>query len=210
MPIDETFWRPAVVFASGVVYWAGVIIQVRRIRRHIGKSPNVKPRGSKEKLLWLGWFAVIVVWLVQPLVFRSLVLPAVMRPAVSFLNPTAFWIGIALIVLGYLATLWCYTIMGDAWRMGINRKEKNLLVTDGPYGVVRHPIYLFQIVMLAGAALLLPTVLSLLALILHVVCVWIKAADEEAYLLTVHGDIYREYLSRTGRLIPRLVGKPRS
>jgi protein-S-isoprenylcysteine O-methyltransferase Ste14 len=75
---------------------------------------------------------------------------------------------------------------------------------------VRHPIYLFQIVMLAGAALLLPTVLSLLALILHVVCVWIKAADEEAYLLTVHGDIYREYLSRTGRLIPRLVGKPRS
>jgi protein-S-isoprenylcysteine O-methyltransferase Ste14 len=32
---------------------------------------------------------------------------------------------------------------------------------------VRHPIYLFQIVMLAGAALLLPTPVSFAVLVIH-------------------------------------------
>ena len=61
-------------------------------------------------------------------------------------------VGRALIAAGYLGTLWCYATMGDAWRMGINRAEKNELVNRGPYPFVRHPIYLFQIVMLAGSA----------------------------------------------------------
>jgi protein-S-isoprenylcysteine O-methyltransferase Ste14 len=92
--------------------------------------------------------------------------------------------------------------------MGINRKEKNALVTRGPFGVVRHPIYLFQIVMLAGAALLLPTWLSLLIVLVHAVCVLIKATDEESYLLTAHGDEYRAYRSRTGRLFPKWPAAP--
>jgi len=110
-----------------------------------------------------------------------------------------------LVLAGYAATLWCYAIMGDTWRIGIDQNEKNPLVTRGPYRLVRHPIYLFQIVMLAGVALLLPTCLSLIVLIFHVVCVLIKAADEESYLITVHGKTYRDYLSRTGRLLPRVI-----
>jgi protein-S-isoprenylcysteine O-methyltransferase Ste14 len=60
--------------------------------------------------------------------------------------------------------------------------------------------------MLAGAALLLPTVASLAILVLHYCCVRIKAADEERYLVTVHGDAYRKYLSQTGSLFPRFCG----
>jgi protein-S-isoprenylcysteine O-methyltransferase Ste14 len=70
--------------------------------------------------------------------------------------------------------------------------------------MVRHPIYLFQVFMLAGAALLLPTALSLIALIVHLVCASIKARDEESYLLRVHGERYRDYLSRTGSFFPKL------
>ena len=68
---------------------------------------------------------------------------------------------------------------------------------------MRHPIYSFQIVMLFGALLLLPTVLSAAILALHVVCVLAKAADEEAYMLTVHGQEYRDYVSRSGKLLPK-------
>jgi protein-S-isoprenylcysteine O-methyltransferase Ste14 len=70
---------------------------------------------------------------------------------------------------------------------------------------VRHPIYLFQIVMLAGAAVLLPTPISFSVLAIHYVCAQFKAVDEERYLLTVHGDAYRDYQSRTGRLFPRVL-----
>ena len=199
MSIDEMFVRRAVVFASAVVYWGGVAIQARRIRKRIGKSPNLKPRTPKEKILWLGWTAMILGWLAQPLVIpRSMIF----NPLV---NSSALASGVALIVLGYAATLWCYASMGDMWRIGVNRKEKTTLVTRGPYRVIRHPIYGFQIVMLIGAGLLLPTIFSLLILAIHFICVQFKAADEENYLLGVHGQTYRQYLKRTGRLFPKLV-----
>ena len=63
--------------------------------------------------------------------------------------------------------------------MGINRTEKTLLVTCGPFQWVRHPIYLFQVVMLAGTGLLLPTPISLSILVIHMVCLVVKASDEE-------------------------------
>ena len=56
----------AVVFGSAVVYWAGVWVQARRIRRRIGRSTNSRPRGPKEKLLWAGWFFVVAAWLALP------------------------------------------------------------------------------------------------------------------------------------------------
>jgi protein-S-isoprenylcysteine O-methyltransferase Ste14 len=75
---------------------------------------------------------------------------------------------------------------------------------------VRHPIYALQVVMLAGAALLLPTLLSLGALVAHFCCVAIKAADEENYLTQVHGQAYRDYAASTGRLIPTPWGRSRA
>jgi len=204
MPDDDLILRRAVVTASGVIYWAGVFVQARRIRRHIGHSPNVRPRTPKEKILWLGWFLVILGWIGQPVAIHTGALGWFAQISPALVNPLTLALGIILIAGGYAATLWCYAIMGDAWRMGINQKEKNSLITRGPYGRVRHPIYLFQIVMLAGAALLLPTPLSLAVLLVHVVCVLIKAVDEETYLLGVHGDDYRNYMSRTGRLMPRI------
>jgi protein-S-isoprenylcysteine O-methyltransferase Ste14 len=94
--------------------------------------------------------------------------------------------------------------MGSAWRIGINPQEKSKLITDGPFRFVRHPIYAFQIVMLAGAFLLLPTLASLVILIIHLVCVLAKATDEESHLEKIYGQAYLDYMARTGRLFPKL------
>ena len=205
MTADELSLRRAVVCASAFIYWGGVWLQARRVRKQIGHSPNLKPRGPKEKLLWLGWFLVILVWMGQP----WLVGGSVLKPALDFfpvlLHPVSLALGLALVVLGYAGTLWAYAAMGNTWRIGINAKEKNALVSHGPYRWVRHPIYLFQIVMLAGTALLLPTPASFAVLATHYFCVRIKAGDEENYLTRVHGEGYRDYLSRTGRLFPRFL-----
>lgn len=203
MSVDELFWRRAAVCASGLIYWGGVIIQARRIRKKIGRSPNLKPKAIREKLLWLGWFLVIIIWIGQPFLVRAGGEQHGLTLFPSLASPFILLPGLALIVLGYAATLWTYAIMGAAWRIGVNAREKTELVERGPFGWVRHPIYSLQIVMLAGAALLLPTPVSLLNLALHFVCVRLKAADEEKYLLRVHGDSYRDYQFRTGKLFPR-------
>ena len=207
MTLEELQFRRVVVSASGLLYWGGVLIQARRVRKQIGHSPNLKPRGPKEKALWLGWFLVISVWVGQPF----LVAEEASKPGLSLLrallHPVGLPLGLILLVLGYVCTLWCYAAMGNTWRIGINANEKTPLVNRGPYRHVRHPIYLCQIVMLAGAVLLLPTSSSIVILALHYICVLIKAADEENYLSMVHGAAYRDYVNRTGRLFPKFIRK---
>lgn len=204
MTSEELLFRRTVVSASGLVYWVGVLIHARNIRKRIGRSPNVRPRGRKEKALWAGWFLVILAWIGQP----WLVGAAVTSPATSLLpgllHPADFVAGLAMIAVGYAGTLWTYAVMGTNWRMGVDTNERTVLVCSGPFRWVRHPIYLLQIVMLTGAILLLPTPVSVGALAMHYLCVRLKARDEEQYLQKLHGLAYRDYFSRTGGLFPRM------
>src|SRR4051812_28168745 len=108
--------RRALVSASGLIYWIGVLIQARRVRRHIGHSPNLKPRGSKERLLWFGWFIVIASWILQPFFLKS---PSGASAGwgfdlglwTSLLTPTTLCAGLLLVVAGYACTIWCYRAM---------------------------------------------------------------------------------------------------
>lgn len=195
--------RCSIVSSSGIIYWGGVLLQARRVRRKIGRTPNLRPKGTKEKLLWLGWTIVVLGWIGQPMLLSN--------PAETWLGlwpyvfyPISFVAGATLIVLGYAATLWCYSAMGAAWRIGIDQTGSSELIQSGPYRSIRHPIYSFQSVMLLGAALLLPTVVSIGLLILHFVCASIKARDEELHLINIFGDKYVAYRTHTGKFMPGL------
>jgi|SRR5208283_778395 len=196
--------RQAIVFVSAMVYWGGVMIHARRIRKHIGRSPNIKPAGLKENLLWLGWFFVIVGWIGQALMISHYAESRIFCPLTSILRPSGIFLGVFIAVGGYVGTLWCYSAIGESWRMGINKSERTTLVKDGPYCFIRHPIYIFQIMILIGMIILLPTPLSLLILLVHIICVIIKAFDEERYLKGIYEVEYRDYFDRTGRFFPKL------
>jgi len=204
MDVDGLLLRKAVVAGSGLAYWIGVLIQARRVRRQIGRSPNMMPRTTKERVLWFGWMLVIAVWIGQPFFAGGENARAFVRLCSPLVHEAVMIPGVLLVAAGFAGTLWCYAVMGSAWRIGVNTHEKNELVTAGPFARVRHPIYALQVVMLAGALCLLPTACSLLLLAFHLVCVWVKAADEEAYLVATHGDSYCAHLARTGRLFPKL------
>ena len=208
-PPEPLLLNRAVVFVSAIVYWSGVWLQARRVRRRIGRSPNVRPRSRKEKLLWAGWLVVVGLWLTIPFAAGKETLQPLSELITAFLHPVSVAAGIFLIVAGYAGTLWSYSAMGTNWRMGIDPGERLVLVTRGPFRFVRHPIYLFQAVMLWGLALLLPTPLSLMAIAIHLVCVRIKAADEESFLLGAYGANYELYRSRTGKLLPKFVSSKR-
>jgi protein-S-isoprenylcysteine O-methyltransferase Ste14 len=197
--------REIAVVLSAVLYWGGVLVHVGNVKRRIGRPPNTRPKGVKETLLWIGWLIVIAGWLVQPFVIGYFNAVNILLIASSLLHPAGFVLGIALVVAGQAGTYWCYSALGDSWRIGVDRDEKTALAKDGPYRYVRHPIYGFQIIILVGVACLLPTILSLLILSIHIVCVLIKAKDEEAYLLAVHKSVYKAYCDQTGSLLPKLL-----
>lgn len=193
---DDFLWQRIAVSLSGVIYWGGVLVQARRVRKMIGRTPNLKPRGVEERLLWVGWTLVILGWILQPVWLWE-------RPSATVSFPVAWVAGLVVIVGGYVATLWCYRTMGAAWRIGIDKQGTSKLVNTGPYRRIRHPIYAFQMMMLAGAVLLLPTWTSLGILLLHYVCASIKAAQEEKYLESIFGEEYREHTRRTWRFQPK-------
>lgn len=201
--INTLSLRNGIVLAMALIYWGGVMINARRLRRHIGRSPNTRPRGVKEKLLWAGWSIVISGWIAQPIIMQRYS-SGLFHPNALLLQPAGIIAGLLIAITGYAGTLWCYASMGDSWRIGINKEEKTALIKSGPYRFVRHPIYMFQTIILLGMIFLLPTPFSLLIFLLQFVCAVVKAKDEEAYLLSVHGPVYHSYISETGMLLPHI------
>jgi protein-S-isoprenylcysteine O-methyltransferase Ste14 len=103
--------------------------------------------------------------------------------------------GVALVVIAQLQ-------MGVSWRIGIDEKAAPGLVTTGIFRFCRNPIYLAMIIVTAGYALLLPTLLSFVLLAGTIAGMSTQARTEEAYLLKAYGDSFRDYARRVGRFLP--------
>lgn len=111
--------------------------------------------------------------------------------------------GIPLYAIGLAATLGAQLAMGSSWRIGVDESERTDLVTDGPFALVRNPIYAAMIPTLAGLALVCPNVVAVAAVALMVISLEIQTRlVEEPHLLRTHGDAYATYASRVGRFLP--------
>ena len=112
-------------------------------------------------------------------------------------------LGIALIALGMLAVWWTFRFNSFAApqvRMQIARGHR--VITEGPYRIVRHPMYAGSIVYLLGMPLLLGSWWGLAMVPLMVVGLTRRIAGEERML---RRDLagYEEYAGRVRwRLVP--------
>jgi protein-S-isoprenylcysteine O-methyltransferase Ste14 len=118
-------------------------------------------------------------------------------------DPVVRWAGAALVVAGILATLAAQLAMGSSWRGDVDPEARTALVIDGPFKLVRNPIFTCTAAIVIGLALMVPNVLALLMLIAFIVSLEVQVRlVEEPYLERVHGDAYRTYAARTGRFLP--------
>ena len=79
------------------------------------------------------------------------------------------------------------------------------MITSGPYQFIRHPIYTAFIFILGSSLLTSANWLIGLAWIgMTVVEVASRIGFEESLMLEYFGDGYREYMKKTGRLLPKL------
>jgi protein-S-isoprenylcysteine O-methyltransferase Ste14 len=111
--------------------------------------------------------------------------------------------GTLLTLAGIAGTLHAQLEMGASWRVGVDPSERTALRTDGPFRLVRNPIFSWMILAAAGLALLVPNAASLGALLALVFGIELQVRlVEEPYLARVHGDAYARWASRTGRFVP--------
>jgi len=187
-----------------ILYWGFVIANIFKIKRETRKAPHFSPTTKEEKPLRLGWQVVVLGLVTQPVVLLLTREPWLVFRPLQALDRTAFSVlGTLFVIAGVLGTRQCYRAMGRHWNMWIDPEQQSPLIDRGPYRLVRHPIYAFQMLVSVGIWCLVPTPFLLAIVLLNAVCIWIKSSGEERYLLGSHGDAYRDYLGRTGRFFPK-------
>jgi protein-S-isoprenylcysteine O-methyltransferase Ste14 len=161
------------------------------------------PERAAERVMWLGFVPVVAAWCALPWVAFGrthgwLAVPAFAHDA----RYEAFRWVFALAALACLVlTIDCWRRLGRNWRMDISDRN-TVLVTEGLFARIRHPIYAFSIAMMLATLAVLPTPAMLAVAIVHIVLMNIKARNEEAHLARLHGDAYARYVQRTGRFLP--------
>lgn len=114
------------------------------------------------------------------------------------------WLGVTLYAVGGVLRLWPVFVLGRRFSGLVAIQPEHRLVTDGIYGVIRHPSYLGMIVNITGWALVFRSGAGLLLVALTVLILVGRIRSEEALLQSRFGATYVAYRARTWRLIPGL------
>jgi protein-S-isoprenylcysteine O-methyltransferase Ste14 len=148
--------------------------------------------------LFIAGFAAVALALI-------LAAAGVLDPVAALDGPVGHAAGIVLAVAGICLVFGAQLAMGDSWRVGVDPKERTDLVTDGPFGHVRNPIYSAMIPTVLGLVLMVPSALAIagLAILFAGLEMQVRLV-EEPYLVRTHGDEYTAYAARVGRFVPKL------
>ena len=79
------------------------------------------------------------------------------------------------------------------------------VITDGPYSIVRHPLYLFSFIGAIGIGLASENILVMAAMVIFYLSYYpLTILSEERRLTEKFSQVYLDYIKRTPRFLPKL------
>jgi protein-S-isoprenylcysteine O-methyltransferase Ste14 len=121
----------------------------------------------------------------------------------TFLNsyiPLGFRISfgvVLLVVSGYLAKTGLFIVFGE-------ERENPSVIRKSVFNVIRHPIYLSEILLYLGLLMLSISLAAFVVLLMAIVFLHYISRYEERLLLARFGEEYRKYMQEVPMWIPRL------
>lgn len=195
-----------VVLGIGIVCLLGMLVAVKRAATG---SILDKPGGTLLVQL-VNIFNLFFLLVVNPL--AALLLITRQLPAIdpTHLENLPSWVpvvtecaGLLFYVTGFLLMAWSLTSLGRNYQLGGSApRTEDSLITNGPYRVIRHPMYTAALSISLGLALLLQSLAFLCVFTVYLVLVLLLIPTEEEKLLQCYGGEYLEYRKRTQRLLP--------
>ena len=95
--------------------------------------------------------------------------------------------------------------LGRNWSRSVTIKQGHELITTGPYGVVRHPIYTGILAGFLGMAIAISQVRGFIVFLLIFFAFWLKFRMEEVWMRSQFGETYTTYARKTAALVPYLL-----
>jgi len=118
------------------------------------------------------------------------------------LGNSLFWPGWVLVAVGVALAVWSAVAFRRVRTTIVPHQPPSALAETGPYRYSRNPIYLADLVILAGVALILGTPLALILLApFHQVLLRLFILPEEAVLARDLGQPYLDFKTRVRRWV---------
>jgi protein-S-isoprenylcysteine O-methyltransferase Ste14 len=118
------------------------------------------------------------------------------------LSVPRIWVGGVTFAAGFALAAWAFVSMRRAGTRVETVEPTTAIVTGGPYGYTRNPIYTAMFIGLIGLAVAFDTLWVLATLVpFYLVIRYGVVAREEAYLERKFGDDYRSYKSQVRRWV---------
>lgn len=118
-----------------------------------------------------------------------------------FHSPAAAWVGVGLCLAGLALLLWSLVSFGRSFRVGIDARKPDRLVTAGAFAFSRNPIYVAFFGILLGQFLIFP---NWLLLVFLGGAAWLfhrQVLREEAFLQQHYGEEYMAYYRKVRRYV---------
>jgi protein-S-isoprenylcysteine O-methyltransferase Ste14 len=135
-------------------------------------------------------------------IFGVLVIPLALFTTHSFSQDNPMDIifealGLFLLTICTIGRLWALLYIG-----GYKKLE---LIVEGPYSIVRHPLYVFSLIGAIGIGLTSENILVLAALVIFYLSYYpLTIFVEEKKLVDKFGQTYLDYAKRTPRFLPKI------
>ncbi len=186
-----------------IVYWVALVVEMA-IRTPINKQRRKEAMSERrvtlqEKILL---FLLLLGMFILPLIYSA----STWLDFANYSLPSwAGWVGVA-VMIGAILVFWrAHADLGLNWSPSLEIREKHELITRGIYGVIRHPMYASQWLWVIAQALLLQNWLAgVVNLIIFIPFYFMRVKAEEALMLDSFGEQYREYMKKTGAVLPKI------
>jgi protein-S-isoprenylcysteine O-methyltransferase Ste14 len=115
------------------------------------------------------------------------------------------WIGVVLFA-GAAVLLWkTHQDLGRNWTPTLGFREGHILVTDGIFKHIRHPMYAAHLLWAIAQPLILTNwIAGFSFLVAQIPQYLLRIAAEEKMMLDQFGEEYWTYIARTGRFLPKV------
>jgi protein-S-isoprenylcysteine O-methyltransferase Ste14 len=185
-----------------IIYWLGIVLELV-IRAPYYKNEKAAKTDQRVSLTEQVLLALLTIGgLVLPLIYS-------VTHWLDFANYSLplwmGWLGAVLMGCSLFVFARAHADLKSNWSSSLEIYEGHTLVTNGIYGSIRHPMYACQWVWSIAQILLLQNWLAGPAsLVVFIPFYVLRVKAEEKMMLEKFGAQYREYMIKTGRVIPRI------
>lgn len=198
MTFHLDFW-PTLAFVGVMLCWI-VFVIVFLVQRKPANSPDSKRDSSSITGIVLQGLSYGIVWSIR----RTAFTPIISANKALEIVLSVFAIVLAIASVSFVSA--AVRALGKQWSIAARLLEGHKLITQGPYSVVRNPIYTGMLGMLLATGLVISHWIGLVvAIIVFAIGTVIRVRSEENLLRGAFGAEFEEYARRVPAVIPYLI-----